>query len=277
MALFRAQPGPAGFRWPRNLHVTLRAVNVTFLGTGTSVGAPVIGCSCPVCTSGDPRNRRLRPSAWLRDGEVSLLLDTATDLREQALAQRIDRVDAVLYTHAHADHILGLDELRIYNWYQKETIPVYGAAETLGNVRRTFWYAFERDSVGGSAPRLETVEVDGPFRVKGLEVVPVPMMHASLEVLGYRIGPFAYCTDVSLIPPSSLALLEGLDVLVLTALRHKPHPGHFTVEQALEIVRDLRPARTYFTHMTHDLDYETLERETPDNVHPAYDGLTLQI
>lgn len=204
-------------------------------------------------------------------------MDTSTDLRLQALSQGVDRVDAVLYTHAHADHILGLDELRIYNYLQKGPIPVFGSAATLESLRRTFWYVFEEVPVGGGKPRIETHPVDGAFEAAGLNVLPVPLLHGEMEILGYRIGPFGYCTDVSRVPPESLPLLAGLDVLVLNALRYEPHPTHFTVDQALEVIETLRPATAYLTHMTHDLDYEGLDAATPAHVHPAHDGLTLRL
>lgn len=252
-------------------------MKVTFLGTGTSVGVPVIGCRCEVCTSQDPRDRRLRPSLWIQDADRSILVDTSSDLRRQALRYGIDRLDAVLYTHAHADHILGLDEVRIYNYRQKQTLPVYGSSTTLENLRRTFWYVFEATPVGGGKPRIETVEIEAPFRLGDLEIRPVPLWHGSLPVTGYRIGDFAYCTDTNRIPPEGLEILEGVRVLVIDALRDEDHPTHFTVEQALAAVERIGPEQAWLTHMTHDLAWEALEARTPDHVHPAYDGLELQL
>jgi phosphoribosyl 1,2-cyclic phosphate phosphodiesterase len=252
-------------------------MRVTFLGTGTSVGTPSVGCYCEVCTSEDPRNTRLRPSIWIEQDGFSLLVDTSPDLRQQALRHRIDRVDAVLYTHSHADHILGMDEVRMYNWRQRTTIPLHGNAETLANIRRTFWYAFEPVQQGGGTPRVELLEVTGPFRVGPFDVTPVPLLHGELEVLGYRFGSFAYCTDVGRIPEESVDLLQDLDTLVITALRHQPHPAHQTVEQALEWIERLAPREAWLTHMTHDLEHEQLEAETPENVHAAHDGLVLDL
>jgi len=252
-------------------------MRVTFLGTGTSVGTPTVGCDCEVCTSSDPRNNRLRPSIRVEQDGFSLLVDTAPDLRQQALRFGIDRVDAVLYTHSHADHMLGMDELRIFNWYQRTTIPLYGNVETLASIRRTFWYAFEPAPKGSAIPRVETREVQGPFRLGPFDVTPVPLLHGEMKVLGYRLGPFAYCTDVGRVPEESVELLHGLDALAITALRHHPHPAHQTVEQALACIQRLAPKQAWLTHMTHDLDHERLEAETPGNVHAAYDGLVIDL
>src|SRR5687768_11893465 len=197
-------------------------MRVTLLGTGTSTGVPVIGCGCSVCTSPDPRNRRLRPGARLELPGGVVLLDTPTDLRQQALTYGLQRVDAVLYTHAHADHILGLDELRVFNFRQGATIPCYGPAAALAAIRRTFAYAFEPGQEGGGKPQIELLPIDGPFSLLGARIVPVPVRHGSTEVFGYRIGGFAYVTDVNFIPEESFALLAGVEVLVLGALRYRP-------------------------------------------------------
>jgi phosphoribosyl 1,2-cyclic phosphate phosphodiesterase len=241
------------------------------------VGVPVIGCACKTCASADPRNRRLRPSVWIEADGFSLLVDTSPDLRQQAILHRVDRVDAVLYTHSHADHILGLDEVRIYNFRQRAPLPAYGSARTLADIRRSFWYAFEPVQEGGGVPRLDLREVAGPFRLGPFEVVPVPLLHGGLEVLGYRIGGFAYCTDVGRIPEGSEPLLRGLEVLVLSALRYEPHPTHQTIPDALRWVEWLAPRAAYLTHMTHDVDHARLEEETPPHVHPAHDGLVLEL
>src|SRR5262245_46356163 len=208
-------------------------MRVTFLGTGTSTGVPVLTCACGVCASADPRDRRLRPSIWMEWDGASVLVDTATDLRQQALRHRIERIDAVLYTHAHADHVLGLDELRLYNWRQRASVPVYGSSPTLEAIRRTFWYVFEDVPVGGAKPAVDCRLVDAPFLLLGRRIVPVPLLHGPQEILGYRLGRFAYLTDVSRIPEPSYALLHDLDVLVLNALRRTPHPTHLHLEAAL--------------------------------------------
>ena len=201
---------------------------MTFLGSGTSSGVPVVTCRCAVCRSTDPRDRRLRPSVLLEWEGASVLIDTSTDLREQALRVRLTRIDAVLYTHAHADHILGLDELRMYNWRQQSAIRAYGAPDTLRALARTFWYAFEPPPPGGSKPSLDLTPVDGPFELLGRTVIPIPVVHGTETIFGYRIGSFAYLTDASQVPDTSRPLLERLDVLVLGALRPRPTPATCT-------------------------------------------------
>jgi phosphoribosyl 1,2-cyclic phosphate phosphodiesterase len=251
---------------------------VTFLGTGTSHGVPMIGCRCATCTSDDPRDQRLRPSILIEvTGGPALLVDTAPDLRTQALRYDVRRVDAVLFTHPHADHLLGLDEIRRYNHLQRATIPCYGNAETLVEVRRVFAYAFEPRQQGGGVPRLDLVPVGGPFEVAGTRVEPVPVLHGHLPIHGYRVGSFAYVTDCSAIPDASWPLLDGLDLLVIGALRYVPHPTHFTVAQALEVVARVRPARALLTHIAHDLRHTEASAALPDGVELAYDGLVVPV
>lgn len=255
-------------------------LRMTFLGTGTSVGVPVLTCDCEVCTSDDPRNHRLRASVLLQwqdpEGKHrNILVDTATDLRQQALRVGLPRVDAVLYTHSHADHLLGLDELRIYNFVQKESIPLYGNEETLAAVRRMFHYAFDETARG--VPRLTLHELEGPFELFGREVEPLPVEHGAMDVLAYRIGGLAYVTDVSGIPEASADRLHGIDVLVLDALRRESHPAHFNLEEALQEIRRLRPGVAYLTHLSHEFDHVALEDEVPQGVEVAHDGLVVEI
>jgi phosphoribosyl 1,2-cyclic phosphate phosphodiesterase len=252
---------------------------VTFLGTGTSHGVPMIGCMCATCRSTDPRDRRLRPSIYIEVEEgARLLVDSSTDLRQQALAAGITRVDAVLYTHAHADHILGLDELRRFNMIQKATIPCYADAPTWDALRRTFFYVFDGTARhGGGVPQLEPREISGPFDVTGVRVQPIPLLHGKLPILGFRFGTFAYLTDCSAIPDGSWPLLEGLDTVVIDALRDRPHPTHFTVGEALEAAARIAPRRAYFTHMCHDLPHAATCARLPRGVELAYDGLTLDV
>jgi|SRR5262245_31834700 len=252
-------------------------MRITFLGTGTSTGVPVIGCRCRVCTSTDPRNQRLRPSILLEWNDRCILVDSSSDFRQQALRHRIDRLDAVLYTHGHADHVMGLDDLRIYNFRQKADLPVYGSAGTLAALRRTFWYAFTETQEGGGKPSLDLRPVGEPFELFGVRVVPVPLWHGDLEVFGYRIGKFAYCTDCNRIPPASMQALDALDVLVLDALRPTPHPTHFSLPQTLALLDQLRPKAAYLIHMSHDIEHVETEQTLPLGVHLAYDGLVLEM
>lgn len=250
-------------------------MRVTVLGCGTSTGVPSIGCACPVCASGHPRNQRTRPSILLeREGRI-LLVDTSPDFRLQALRHGLQRVDAVVYTHAHADHTHGIDDLRMFNFHQKQPIPCYGTEETLGGIRRNFRYIFEPEAeYQGFQPQLTLHPLSGPTEVAGIALEPVELLHGPMPVLGLRAGEFAYLTDCSAIPEPSMERLGGLRHLILDALRHRPHPSHFTVAGALEVVRRLRPGRTYLTHTNHELDYEETNRELPPGVEMAYDGLS---
>jgi phosphoribosyl 1,2-cyclic phosphate phosphodiesterase len=253
------------------------SLKVTLLGTGTSTGVPVIACDCAVCTSPDPRNKRLRCSAWVRSGETSLLIDTTPDMRTQLLAHDVRRLDAVLFTHSHADHIFGLDDVRRFNFIQGTSMPCYGREDTLQDIKRAFSYVFRETQAGGGKPSLDLHPVEGPFVAAGLEVRPVPILHGRLPIYGYRIGGFAYVTDVSDIPPESMELLNGLDVLVLGALRPEPHSTHFNFEQAMAAAQALAPRQTYFTHMTHDVDYEEANRRLPAGIALGFDGLTFDV
>jgi phosphoribosyl 1,2-cyclic phosphate phosphodiesterase len=255
-----------------------RTLKLTVLGSGTSVGVPTIACPCAVCHSSDPRNRRLRPSVALAcDGRI-IVIDTGPDFRQQCIRHGLARVDAVLITHAHADHILGLDDLRPFNFHQKEPIPLWATETTWEVVRRVFAYVFHEGEVESSRPRIQAHIFDaGAFNAGGLEVQPIPLQHGSMPAHGFRIGPLAYLTDHSEIPPASLELLEGLDVLFLDALRYKPHPTHSTVRKSLQTVERLRPRQAWFTHIAHDLDHAAAERELPANVRLAYDGLEVTV
>lgn len=254
-------------------------MRVTFLGTGTSHGVPMIGCRCPVCTSPDPRDRRSRPSVLLAfDDGAHVLIDTSTDLRAQALAHGLDRVDAVVYTHGHADHIFGFDELRRFNVLANRPMPLYADARTLDDLRRTFAYAFTaEEQAGGGVPQVEPHEVTGPFAIRGHAFVPVPILHGSRPILGYRVGRFAYLTDCSAIPEESLPLLRGTDVLVLGALRHRRHPTHFSLGEAMSAAARVGAAQAWFTHMCHDLGHEATSRELPAGMALAWDGLTVEV
>ncbi|MGE0043561.1 MAG: MBL fold metallo-hydrolase [Vicinamibacterales bacterium] len=252
-------------------------VRVTFLGSGTSHGVPMIGCTCATCRSDDPRDTRLRPSIHLQvEGGPSILVDTSTDLRQQALRAGLVRVDAILFTHSHADHIMGLDEVRRFNAVQGSAIPIWADAFTASELRRTFSYVFDPPAqLGGGIPQVALHTIDGPFEAAGVPVTPVPLMHGTRPVLGFRVGPFAYLTDCSALPAAAWPLLEGVELLVLDALRHRPHPTHFTVAQALDVVGTLAPRRAWFTHICHDLPHAATNATLPDGVELAYDGLVI--
>jgi len=257
----------------------MRPARVTFLGTGTSHGVPMIGCTCPVCQSADPRDRRLRPSIYVDvAGGPALLVDTATDLRQQALTHGLVRVDALLFTHSHADHVMGLDEVRRFNALMGTAMPVFADAATAAELRRVFAYAFAAPAAkGGGVPQLALQQIEGPFDAAGVTVVPVPLWHGDQPILGFRFGRFAYLTDCSAIPEPSFALLHDLDVLVIDALRHRPHPTHFTVAEATAAAGRIGARQTYFTHICHDLPHAETVASLPDGVTLAHDGLTLDI
>lgn len=252
-------------------------MRVTFLGTGTSHGVPMIGCECPVCTSNDPRNSRTRCSVYVEVDGVRLLIDTAPELRIQAVREKIKDVNAVLFTHCHADHLFGLDDVRRFNQLSGRPLPCYGNAETLSTIRQAFDYVFKPTQIGGGKPSLDLCEIDGAFDVQGVNITPIPILHGMLDILGYRIGDFAYITDCSHIPKSSECLLENLDTLVLGVLRHEPHETHFSVSQGLAVIERLEPGRTFFTHIAHKLDHNTTNRALPPNVQLAHDGLKINI
>ncbi|OFW28562.1 MAG: hypothetical protein A3H97_05340 [Acidobacteria bacterium RIFCSPLOWO2_02_FULL_65_29] len=256
----------------------------------------MIGCQCAVCCSADPRDRRTRPSIVIEiqqspgpqapacvqsrvaEAVRYILVDTSTDLRAQALARGVTRVDAILFTHSHADHILGLDEVRRYNVLQRGAVPCYGDERTLADLRRTFGYIFDKtDSPGGGIPQIALSRLVGPFSLGGVEFVPVPIFHGPRPILGFRVESFAYLTDCSRIPDESWALLAGVRTLVVDALRDRPHPTHFSVNEALEVVARVTPERTYFTHICHDLPHAATCARLPKGVELAYDGLDLEI
>lgn len=252
-------------------------IELTFLGTGTSNGIPVIACRCTVCTSPDPRDRRGRTSAVVRFGGGTVLIDTATELRQQALATGLDRVDAVLFTHAHADHTGGFDDLRRFNELAGRHLPVYAGPETAAILRERFAYAFvDQFAFYGGKPDLTLHVFDGPFDLFGQEVVPIPVKHGRLTVHGYRFGPLAYVTDAKEIPPSSLDLLRDLDVLVLNALRERPHPTHLSLSEAVAVIQELRPRAAYLVHLSHELSHAAASAQLPPGIEVAYDGLTVR-
>ncbi|HEY0284480.1 MAG TPA: MBL fold metallo-hydrolase [Vicinamibacterales bacterium] len=255
------------------------AAKVLVLGTGTSTGVPMIGCECDTCRSSDPRDRRSRASIYIQiNGGPSVLVDTSPDLRMQALTHGLKRVDAIVYTHSHADHVMGLDDVRRFNWLQKAPIPCYGDERTLGDLRRIYSYAFDPDTPrGGGIPQVVMARVMGEFCLGAATFVPVPLLHGSRTILGYRVGSFAYLTDCSGIPESSWPLLTGVRTLILDALRERPHPTHLSLGQALAVVERIEPERALFTHMCHDLPHAATCARLPPSVQLAYDGLTFEI
>ncbi len=239
----------------------------------------MIGCDCAVCRSDDPRDARTRPSIYLEtDDGLRVLVDTTPDLRFQALRHDIRRIDAILFTHAHADHIMGLDEVRRFNVLTRQAMPIFGDARTLQAIRRTFAYVFDsRAPKGGGVPHLQLWTIGGPFVIGRQEVVPVPIRHGTWHILGFRLGRFAYLTDCNGIPASSRALLDGLDWLVLDALRHRPHPTHFTLSQAVQTAREIGARQTFFTHIAHELGHAETSAALPDGMALAYDGLSIEV
>ena len=252
-------------------------MKLTFLGTGTSHGVPMIGCDCPVCTSTDPRNVRTRSSAIIEIDGISVLIDTSPEFRLQVLRENVRQIDAILYTHAHADHVFGLDDIRRFNDMSHKTICCYGSAETLNTIRQAFEYIFIPTQIGGGKPQIELISIDAPFGVNNVQITPIPVFHGQLNVFGYRIDDLAYITDCSDIPDLSMQLLADLDTLILGVLRAEPHETHFSISQGLAIVQELKPKRAFFTHIAHRLDHEITNQALPPNVQLAHDGLQIEL
>ena len=252
-------------------------MRLTFLGTGTSTGVPTLGCRCAVCRSADPRDNRTRPSILLEFDGRAVVIDTAPDFRQQALREAFPRLDAILYTHDHADHIFCLDDVRVFYFRQKIPIPIYADARTMKSIRRVYRYIFDQDYPYGGLAKLEPHLIEGPFELWGEKMIPLEVFHGEMPVLGFRVGRTAYVTDFSTIPEATVPLLEGLDVLILDALRHEPHPAHSTIESSLAWVERLKPERAFFTHIAHELGHEATNATLPPHVRLAYDGLKLDL
>jgi len=250
---------------------------LTVLGSGTSMGVPTVGCDCAVCHSSDPRDRRTRPSVLVEYDGKTVLIDTTPDFREQAIREKIRKLDAVLYTHAHADHILGIDDLRPLTFLHKPNkLPLYARPEAADFIRSMFGYIFDADYKFGGLAQVELRHIQGPVELFGAHFEPVTVIHGETEIYGFRFGSAAYLTDHSDVPEASFARLQGLDILFLDALRHKPHPTHSTVENSLRIVERLRPQRAFFTHICHDLPHQATNASLPPHVRLSYDGMKLE-
>lgn len=253
-------------------------ITITFLGTGTSTGIPVIGCDCAVCRSEDPRDRRTRTSALVEVDGRALLIDTSPELRLQAVANGVRTVDAVLYTHAHADHVDGFDDLRRFNELRQAPLDVYCDAVTADLIRDRYGYAFERPlPFYGGKPDLRLHVFDGPFEVEGVAVTPIPIRHGRWNINGFRFGPLVYVTDAKELPEASLDLLRDADTLVLNALRERPHPVHLSLAEALEVIAEVRPRQAFLVHLSHDLSHADATAQLPANVQVAYDGLRVEV
>lgn len=254
-------------------------MKVTFLGTGTSQGIPIIGCKCPVCKSVNVKDKRLRTSALVSVDGKNILIDIGPDFREQMLRNDVSRLDAILVTHAHRDHVAGIDDIRPYNYYQQSPIDIYARSNAIEAIRRDYAYIFAQHIYPG-LPEANLIEVSGSsvVRIGNTEVVPIEAMHKDMPILGYRMGRFAYVTDANYIAPTELDKIKGMDVLVINALRQEKHFSHFSLVEALEVIEFLKPRKAYLTHMSHEMGfYDEVSRQLPENVFLAYDGLTVEI
>lgn len=262
----------------RELQTDTDRLRVTVLGSGTSSGIPAIGCDCAVCTSTNPKNKRRRSGLRVEQGRTSILIDTPPDLRDAALEYNIRQVDGVLFTHEHADHIFGCDDLRPFNYLNGgKNIPAYGHPRAIEVLKQVFAYFDNPVQRGGGVPKVEFEAIQGPVRIGDIRAEPLVILHGKLEVYGYRIGRFAYLNDTNQIPEETLPRLEGLEVLLLDALRHRPHETHYTIEAAVEAAQRIAAKQTYFVHMTHDLDHDETNATLPPGIELAYDGLVIEI
>ncbi|MCR5456348.1 MAG: MBL fold metallo-hydrolase [Bacteroidales bacterium] len=253
-------------------------MKIKFLGTGTSLGVPIVNCHCPVCTSGDPRDKRLRSSVLVEEKEHFIIIDTGPDFRAQCIANNVQRIDAVLITHPHRDHLAGLDDIRPFCFIQEQNIPIYASSYTGAAIRRDFAYCFAEPKYPG-VPEIHLQEFEHykKFSAAGIDILPFPVHHAQMVVTAYRIGNFTYITDAGQIDDEAIRVIEGSEYLVVNALRKEPpHAAHFTLPQALDLIAHIKPREAYITHISHMIPHAATERELPPHVHLAYDGLTLQ-
>ena len=254
-------------------------MKVIILGSGTSQGIPVIGCKCETCLSKNPKDKRLRTSAYIEVDGLKILIDTSIDFRQQMLKYNIIDLDVVLYTHHHVDHILGLDDLRQINQRLNKYIDLYGNEATMDEIKITFRYVFNKKLIFCKVvPLINLYKIENKkFKIKNVEIIPIEVRHGRIKIFGYRIGNFAYITDCSKVPESEIPKLENLEVLVVNALRRSPHPTHFNIEQAVELSQKVKPRMTYFTHMTHDINHDKINKTLPNNIELAYDGLEFNL
>jgi len=254
-------------------------MKVIILGSGTSQGIPVIGCKCETCLSKNPKDKRLRTSAYIEVDGLKILIDTSIDFRQQMLKYNVTDLDVVLYTHHHVDHILGLDDLRQINQRLNKYIDLYGNEMTLDEIKITFRYAFNKQLIFYKVvPLINLYKIENKkFKIKNVEIIPIEVRHGRIKIFGYRIGNFAYITDCSKVPESEIHKLENLEVLVVNALRRAHHPTHFNIDQAVELSQRIQPQKTYFTHMTHDINHDKINKTLPKNIELAYDGLEFNL
>jgi phosphoribosyl 1,2-cyclic phosphate phosphodiesterase len=254
----------------------------TVLGSGTSMGVPPIGCDEAACLSDDPKNKRLRAGLWLREAVPEparargLIVDCGPDYRQQALTHRIHRLNGLLITHAHFDHVSGLDDLRIYNFRQGQPLPMRARPDVLTDIRKRMDYIFDPPQLGGGVASFDMQPLEGPFEFLGMRILPIPVKHGILDILGFRFGDFGFVTDASAIPPESMAMLKGVRVLILNALRHKPHSTHFSLDEAVAAARKIGAERTWFVHMTHHLEHHATNALLPKGIELAFDGLQFE-
>jgi len=251
----------------------------TVLGSGTSSGVPTVSCKCPTCISTDKRDKRLRTSLLVQSETTNVVIDTTPDFRQQMLLYNIDRLDAVVFTHAHFDHIGGLDDLRAYNYTTKKAVRIFANLQTIERIKRTFFYIFEEpEQIGGGIPILDINIIDEtPFTIGDITFEPLPLLHGKMPVLGFRIGNLAYCTDTNFIPETTIDKMQGLEILILDALRYEPHSTHFNLNQAIEVSQKINARKTYFIHIAHQILHSQCEKELPEGFYLTYDGLTLYI
>ncbi len=252
-------------------------MKISFLGTGTSQGVPLIGCDCEVCTSDDKRNNRLRSSIWVETPEASIVIDAGPDFRYQMLRQEVKKLDAIVFTHGHKDHVAGLDDVRAYNFFSKKAMQVYATEETQEVLKREFSYVFSGVSYPGIPQiTLNTINEHDPFSINGVALTPILVKHMYMDVLGFRIGDFTYITDANYIADAEIEKIRGSKALVLNALRHEKHPSHFTLKEAIEVAQNIGAEHTYFTHISHQLGtHEAIDSQLPEGIHLSYDGLEL--